>query len=88
MIKKFDIRFAIEKWCADSGHDGVFCGAHHGDPCGCKADDLAPCGELDNITDGACVGGKLTTKPFIDANGNECSWAIVPHDNKPKVGDD
>lgn len=80
MKTKFDLQEAIEKWCKENGHDGFYCNVRHCDPCGCKIGDIAPCGANENIIDGDCVGGRLSTAPFADADGNKCDWSIQPHE--------
>lgn len=84
----FDLESAIKRWCLENGHDGFYFTGVGGDPCGCKIGELAPCCESENITNGICNGGKLISETFIDANGNECDWAIVPHDFDGSLNDD
>lgn len=79
MRTKFDLQKAIEKWCKENGHDGFYLNDRNRDPCGCRIGDIAICGVADNIFDGDCVGGKMSTEPFIDDNDNECDWSIQPH---------
>jgi len=36
-----NVKEIVEKYLKDSGHDGLYAGC-----CGCKVDDLCPCGEI------------------------------------------
>ena len=63
MPKVIDI---IRDYLKTNGYDGLF----HDSDCGCKIDDLAPCGEcMDD-----CEPGYLYPAP----NGGEFDWYIVP----------
>lgn len=80
---KFDIVKSIQKWAKENNHDGFYC--NEGDPCGCKIEDLAPCGHYESIIDGDCLGGKLHNGKFVNSDGDECEWAIIPHDYKEGI---
>lgn len=44
MKTQFNIYEAAKKWCAENGHDGFYYAGGAGDQCGCRVDDLCPCG--------------------------------------------
>jgi hypothetical protein len=81
MKKYFDIIEAAKKWCIENGHDGFYC-TTSGVACGCFVDDLCPCGCEESLYNGYCAGGKKYVGNFIDMDGNECKFAIAPHDWK------
>lgn len=80
MKTKFDLQTAIEKWCTENGHDGFYLNDRNCIPCCCQAGAVALCGVIDSILDGDCVGGKLSTEPFVNDDGDECYWSIQPHE--------
>lgn len=82
MKTRFDLEESIKKWATENGHAGFYNVDPGNDPCGCKLNDIAPCGMYEGIFNGDCVGGKLWDKEFINSIGEECEWAIVPHDYK------
>lgn len=84
----FDIKAAIKQWCREQGHDGFYCTDLEDETCGCSVEDLASCGAdgmFLGIVGGICRGGKRVKKKFVDSDGNECDWVIVPHDLKGKL---
>ena len=50
--KSITIRAILAEWLRGHGYDGLCC--FEGDPCGCRLDDLAPCGEFFSLE---CIPG-------------------------------
>ncbi|MCP4899712.1 MAG: hypothetical protein GY906_22330 [bacterium] len=76
------VRDIVKKHLEENGFDGLY---WWNGECGCKTDDLAPCGEI-----GAdCEPGYEVPCPGAQAcdAGGGCDWHIAPKKSEPPSGE-